>query len=164
MKIRKLTTLTMLLSISIILNIIEPVIPIPAMGVKLGLANILSILALYMYGSKEFIMINFLRVFMSHLLRGSLFSVGFFLSSSGVLLSTLVLLLVFPYKKFSVFGISMVSATMHSIGQLGMVCFIYQSIYIMNYLPIMLILSMISGIMLGVIIKRVLRILRVDYE
>ena len=93
--IRKMTQLSLFLAIGIILNIVESMIPLPIAipGVKLGLANTIGLIVLYYYSPKEYLSIGFLRVLLVGLLRSGIFSISFFLSFAGWLLSSLIALI-----------------------------------------------------------------------
>jgi len=151
--------LTMLLSMSIVLHLIDQSIhlPIPIPGVKLGLANIMGIMALYMFGYKEMISVNFLRVLLSGLLRGSIFSTGFWISFSGVILSTLVVILLYRILKETLVVLSVISSIFHSIGQLCMVSFLYQTVNMFWNLPMMLLLAVPMGILTGMVAQEALK-------
>ena len=92
-KTRRLTLLTMLLAMSILLHMMEPSLPIPVPGVKLGLANILGLITFFMFSYKEMFNVNLMRVLIASLLRGIIFGTGFWLSMAGVLLSTTMVIL-----------------------------------------------------------------------
>ena len=92
-RVRRMMILTMLLAMSIVFHMLEPSLPLPIPGVKLGLANILGLIALYMFGWREMLSINFGRVLIASLLRGIIFGTGFWLSLSGVALSSLTVII-----------------------------------------------------------------------
>ena len=90
METKKFMRLSMLLALSVVLNIIENMVPLfngAIPGVKLGLANIVILFVLYQYGFKEAISLSLTRVFLVSILHTGLFSVAFFLSLSGAILS-----------------------------------------------------------------------------
>ena len=90
-KVRKMTELTMLLALGVVLHYAEGLIELPAIpGVRFGFANIIGLICLHIYGPKEMLEINFGRVVFASLLNGRLFSTGFFLSLSGVALCTII--------------------------------------------------------------------------
>lgn len=157
-KTQKLTKLSLLLAISIILHLLEPNLPIPIYGVKLGLANIMGLVTLMMFGFKNMIYINLLRVLLSSLLRGIIFGTAFWISLSGVVLSTLVVILINRNQKVSIYFLSVISAITHSIGQLLCVSYIYQSFYLMIYYsPMLLILAIPAGLLTGLLAKEALK-------
>ena len=146
-RIKKLTQLSLFLAIGIILNIVESMIPIPLPipGIKLGLANTIGLIVLYYYSPKEYLYIGFLRVLVVGLLRSGLFSVSFLLSLSGWFLSSLVTLVLYKTKLFSIYGLSCTSAVFHGLGQIIVVLIIYNAVGLVIYLPVMMITGVITG-------------------
>ena len=163
---KKIVRLALFLAIGVVLNIIESMLPvlIPIPGVKLGIANTIGLIVLYFYGPKEYVLIGFLRVLLVALLRTGIGSTAFLLSLTGWFLSTVFVLLIYLFKKASIFGLSMGSAVMHGIGQIIMVIIIYSLPEMINYLPILMISGIISGCFLALLsselLKRLNRILR----
>ena len=154
---KRLTILSMLVTMSILLQIIEPVFPLPVPGVKLGLANIMGLITLYMFSYKEMIGVNVLRVVLASMLRGIIFQTAFWLSLSGVLLSTFAVIILRKITPMSIIGLSVASSVFHCLGQIIGVMFIYQTVYMVSYLPIMWIMSIPAGILTGTISIQVLK-------
>lgn len=156
--IKKITQLSLFLAIGIILNIVESLIPLPFMvpGVKLGLANTIGLVLLYYYSPKEYAYIGFLRVLVVGLLRTGIFSISFFLSLSGWFLSTLIAIILYYFKRFSIFGLSCASAVFHGIGQIIVVTLIYDSPGLVLYLPILMLSGVISGCLTAFITSLIL--------
>lgn len=159
-RIRKMTTITMLLAMSIVFHMLEPAIPLPVPGVKLGLANIFGLIALFLFGVKEMLGINFMRVLIASLLRGIIFGTGFWLSLSGVVLSSLVVIVFYRYTKLSIVGLSVAAAAFHNLGQILAITVIWSSIFLIYWLPPMIWLSIPTGILTGTLAKEAIR--RVD--
>ncbi|MEA5026160.1 hypothetical protein SDC9_153000 [bioreactor metagenome] len=160
-KTKRLTKLALILAISIVLHLIEPNLPIPVYGVKLGLANIMGLVTLMMFDYKDMIYINILRVLLSSLLRGIIFGTAFWLSLSGVLLSTFAVILISRRNQLSLPFLSVISAIFHSVGQLLCACYIYQTMYLLYYyLPIMLVLAVPTGLLTGLLAGEVLKRIR----
>jgi heptaprenyl diphosphate synthase len=158
---RSLTLMTMLLAMSILLHMVEPALPIPVPGVKLGLANIVGLIALFLFGIKEMITINVMRVVMASLLRGILFGTGFWLSLSGVLLSTLVTILLYKQNKLSKIGLSVASGAFHGIGQIGALILINNTVMMIYWLPMLWFSSVPTGYVTGTLSVQVLKRLKV---
>ncbi|NLL44573.1 MAG: Gx transporter family protein [Mollicutes bacterium] len=160
MELKKFTRLTMLLSLSVVLNIFESFIPlfngfIP--GLKLGLANSIVLMVLYLFSFKDAIYISILRVFMVGILRIGLFSVTFCFSLGGAILSVISMALAKKYTKLSIIGVSIVGSIMHSIGQILVAIIILKTYNIIYYLPWLLIFSIPTGIFIGVISKELVK-------
>ena len=84
-KNRRFTYLALLSAVAIALNLLESIYIGPIFGVlRLGLANIAALLALKLMGRKEMIIVNVMRVVIGNLLRGTIFSSTFWISSGGV--------------------------------------------------------------------------------
>ena len=150
-ELNKIVTLSMLLSLSIVLQIVEGLIPIPFLipGIKLGLANIIVIIILYKYGYKYAITIGLLRVIVASMLRNG-FGINFIFSIAGVLMSITIMNIFIKKSKLSMIGVSMAGSNFHIIAQLIMASLIYKSnIFYITHLPIMLIISLITGFIIG---------------
>ena len=104
---KKIVRLALFLALGVVLNIIESSLPIliPVPGVKLGIANTVGLIVLYFYGPKEYALIGFLRVLLVALLRTGIGSIAFILSLSGWFVSTLFVLLIYSFKKVSIYGL-----------------------------------------------------------
>jgi len=129
-----------------------------APGVKLGLANTVGLIVLYFFGVGEFIALGLLRIVLTSLFTG--FGFNFFIALSGWALATLLVVLLYYTQKFSMFGLSMAAAVTHGIGQVVMVSILYESVYMLNYLPILSFTGIISGLLIALIAKETLR--RID--
>ncbi|MEG1475685.1 MAG: Gx transporter family protein [Longicatena sp.] len=158
-KTKKMTTITMLVAISILFHMIESMIPlpIPIPGFKLGLANIVGLVALYLFDSKVMLEVNVLRVILASLLRGILFGTGFYLSMSGVLLSCLACVIAYKKTSMSIFGVSVAGSVFHAVGQVLAVSFIYQQFFMQAMLPVLMILAIPTGLGMAFISKQVLK-------
>lgn len=157
-KIQKLVRFALLLAISVIVHYIESLIPIPFMfpGVKLGLANAVGLIVLAFWGVKDFFVFGLFRVLIVGILRTGLFSTAFFLSLTGTILSALMVILIFKCTKASIRGLSIVGSLFHGLGQILAVCIIYSNIYMISYLPILLIANFITGYLLSLVVKSLL--------
>ena len=155
MEIKKITRLSMLLALSVVLNIIESFIPVfngSIPGLKLGLANVVVLIVLYLYSWKDAVYISILRVFLVGIIRTGLFSVAFFFSLGGSFLSVIVMTL-FKKTKLSIIGISILGSISHSIGQILIAIILIQNVYIVYYVPWLLLFSIPTGILTGYLSK-----------
>ena len=152
MDTKRIAKLSILLSISVVLGLIESFIPImngTVPGIKLGLANIVIVFAVYELSFKDAIYISVLRVLLIGILRTGLFSISFFFSLAGALLSIVFMFLVKEYTKMSIVGVSVVGSIFHSIAQIIVACIFLSNINIVYYLPILLISSIVTGVIVG---------------
>lgn len=159
MNIKKISRLSMLTALSVVIGIIENYIIvlnniIP--GLKLGLANTVIILVLYIYGFKDALCVSILRVILVSLLINGLFTVPFYFSLSGAILSIISMALFKKLKIFSQISVSVIGSIAHSIGQI-LVGILIINKSIIYYLPYLLIFSIITGIITGIISKKILQ-------
>jgi heptaprenyl diphosphate synthase len=161
--IQKMTRLAMLLALGVLLNYAEVMLlptAIIAPGVKLGIANAVGLIVLYYFGAKDYVYLGFLRILMTSLFTG--FGFNFIIASSGWLIASLAVVIAQASHKFSLFGLSILGASMHSLGQVMMVSYLYQSIFMLNYLPILLVTSVIAGTIIALLSQQV--IMRIPYQ
>lgn len=159
MEIKKFSRLSILLALSVSLNILESLIPffngyIP--GIKLGLANIISLYVLYKFSLKDAFYLGILRVFLVSILRTGIFSTYFFFSLSGVILSIIMMYIGQKYFKLSVIGVSILGSIFHSIGQI-LIAIILLHFNMIYYLPWILLISIPSGILTGIISNKLIK-------
>ena len=151
----------MLLALSVVLNIVENMIPlfngtmIP--GVKLGLANIVILFVLYQYTFKDALFISIVRVFLVGILRTGLFSVAFCFSLGGAIFSIIAMYLAKRFTKLSLVGISIIGSVFHSLGQIIVTSFFIGSTSAFAYLPIILLFAVPTGILTGIISKELVK-------
>lgn len=147
---KKLVFLSLLVGIALVIYVIEAQIPVLFPGVKLGLANIISLFALIVLGWKEALIIVILRTIMGSIFGGSVSS--FLFSMVGGILSNIIMILLYKYFRNSIglASISICGAIFHNIGQLLVAAFIIQDLRIYFYLPILLISAIATGYFVGV--------------
>lgn len=150
-KVRRLTYVTMLSALAIVINLIESYfIPPIQFGIRFGLANIIALITIEILGTKEMIIVNAMRVTIGSLLRGVIFGTTFFISFGGVLLSTIIIVIMHKIKA-SLWFTSMMSAIFHSLGQVLVVMFIYRQEAVIAILPLLAVSSIATGILTGFI-------------
>jgi heptaprenyl diphosphate synthase len=163
LSLKKPATIAVLTAFATVLHIIEAFIPnpFPIPGIKLGLANIITLLALVIFDFKTGMQIAVLRTVLGSLLSGTLLTTGFFLSFSGALTSTIFMALVLRFFPcFSLIGISVAGAAAHNIGQLAIASLIVEHAGIFFYLPVMLFSSIPTGLITGFLVKYLLQSLK----
>lgn len=142
---------------ALIMGYIESMIPfyfgIP--GVKLGLTNIVIVIALYVMGVKEAFLLNAARIVLVGFLFGSLYSIIY--SLAGGMLSLLVMVLLKKTGRFSVGGVSIAGGISHNIGQILVAVFVVETASIAYYLPVLLIAGTITGFLIGIICSEILK-------
>lgn len=151
LRTKKLALSAILAAMAMILSYIEALIPLPVPipGVKLGLANLIIIIAIYKLGFKYAFVINCVRIFTAGLLFTGVF--GIMYSLAGGVLSIIIMYLLYRTNLFSMVGISMAGGVAHNLGQLITACLIMSNIKLMSYFSILLFSGMISGILIGIV-------------
>ena len=150
MKTKKLTLMALLTAIALTIFMIEaqipPVVPLP--GVKLGLANIITVFAVFALGPREAASILFCRIFLGAVFAGN-FSTIFYSAAGGTLaiLATILLRKVLTNKQLWVAGA--IGAVAHSVGQVGMAILITGTPGIIVYLPPLICISIVTGCFTG---------------
>ena len=159
-KTRKLTLCAVLLSLALALSYLERFIPlqmvIPLPGVKLGLANIVTLIALYLLGTKAAFAILVPRCIMGAVFGGGI--TGLLFSMTGGLLAMSVMALCRRIPCFSVYGVSVLGAAAHNIGQILAAMVLLESVYVGAYLPYLL-LAIATGMATGTAGAGVLKII-----
>jgi len=156
-KTKKMTLLANFLAIAIVLNIIESfiqVVPVP--GAKLGFANIVTLIILFVYSFKDSSAVTIMRVLIVALLSGRFLSPTFYMALSGSVFAVLAMGLVKKTNFFGILGVSVIGSIFHAIGQIFAGIFVIGTAAIVFYLPIMLFLSVPAGALTGIIAKRFL--------
>lgn len=150
-KTKKLVLLSMLVAMALVIFLIEAQIPVIGPGIKLGLANSISLLALILFGWKEAFLIMIIRTFLGSMFGGGL--PAFMFSIAGGVLSNLVMVLLYKYFKnvLSIPIISVCGSIFHNIGQLLVMAFIMNSLNIILYLPVLLVAAIVTGYFIGIL-------------
>lgn len=161
-KAKKMVLLGILVALALALYVAERMIPIPILpvpGVKLGLANIVTLVAIFMFSFQEVLLFVIVRTLLSSLFGGGLS--GFMFSLSGGLLSMLVmyLLIRFAAHWLSLPGISVIGALFHNLGQLLVAAVIVKTFGILLYLPLLIASAGLTGLAVGFTTLMLLRAL-----
>ena len=161
MNTKKLTTLAVTVAVAMILSFVEsripPIVPIP--GVKIGLANIAVIFALYKMGWREAIIVSLVRVVLVALLFGSVVSLAY--SFAGALLSLLLMIILRKIGIFTEVAVSVVGGITHNIGQILVAFLLLETDVVFYYLPFLLVSGVIAGIGVGAASALVVKKVRV---
>ena len=162
MKTKNLTTMAILTALALALSWIERMIPlelvIPLPGVKLGLANTVTLFALYQLNLPAALLILIARCLLTALFSGNMTGLAF--SLTGGLISMLVMALARRSRHLSVYGVSVLGAAGHNCGQILVAMILMHSLYIWGYLPYLLLIGTACGVATGAISAGVLRALR----
>lgn len=157
MKTRDITKIAILTSICVVISILESLFTfigdiVP--GLKLGLANIVIIFALYEYDFKTAFLVSIIRVLIVALIRTG-FGINFFFSLSGAIFS-IVFMYIFKKTRLSIIGVSIIGSVFHSIGQVLVGMLLLDNYNVIYYLPYLLLFSIPTGIVIGIISKKMI--------
>lgn len=160
MNVKRITQLALLTIIALIIFIIELRIPnlVPIPGVKLGLANIVTVYAMYHYTAKETMMIVLARILLGSIFGGNISAI--FYSLGGALLCLVgMLLLRRVIDEKHIWICSILGAVLHNIGQIGVAVLMMKTTAVFFYLPFLLVSGCIAGAFTGacaqILIKKV---------
>ena len=152
-KLRKYVVVSSIIAIAIVLNILESFVPMP-FSMKIGLANIATLFTLYVYSSKDALLVTVFRVVLANLLRPFGFDLNVFLMSlSGGLLALTVMVLFKKLLPFGIIVISVMGAIGHVVGQFIVGIWLFNSIHVLTVIPLFLVIALPSGILIGFITK-----------
>ena len=156
-KSRRVAFLGIFCALALILGYLESLIPfnfgVP--GMKLGLANIIIVFALYFMKPVDAALINLARIIINGLLFGSVFSIIF--SIFGALFSFAVMWPMSRSEKFSPVGVSAAGGVAHNIGQLVVACFVVGAVQVVYYIPVLIISGLVTGVVMGIIAMLVIK-------
>ena len=147
---KRLCVLAILVSLAMILSYLETLIPafVAIPGVKLGLANVASIFALYTLGIPSAAAISLIRVCLSSLLFGNVTTLIY--SLSGAVLSLLIMIFLKKLSRNSVIGVSAAGGVMHNAGQILAAVAILGTAEVLGYLPVLIVSGAAFGVVIGI--------------
>lgn len=148
---KRLTTLSLLIAVAMILSYIEAQIPLSVSvpGVKIGLSNIATVFALYTLGAPAAVAVSVVRVILSSLLFGN-FAMMIY-SLSGAALALVFMILTKRSRVFSVIGVSVTGGVMHNAGQVIAAAVMMENAGIAAYVIPLIISGTLAGVAVGVI-------------
>ena len=151
MKTKKITVTALTVTLAMILSFVESQIPafVAIPGVKMGLANIAVVFALYKLGWKEAVAVSLIRVFLVSLLFGT--GASLFYSAAGAVLSLIGMISLKATKLFSSVAVSVAGGVLHNVGQIGMACLLLETDVLRYYLPFLALSGILAGVVIGVL-------------
>lgn len=157
---RRVATYGMLIALAFIFSFVETLIPIPipvpVPGIKLGLANIVVLVALYSLGIKEAFVISCVRIILMGFTFGNMFSILY--SLSGGILSWIIMSIMKKTKAFSVIGVSIAGGITHNLGQIIVAAIVFETAGMVTYIPVLLVAGTITGLLTGMLGVSLLKI------
>lgn len=159
-KTKKLALAAVLIALALALSYLERFLPlqllIPLPGIKLGLANVVTVIALYLLGTRFAFAVLIPRCILGGIFGGL---TGILFSLTGGILAMAVMALCRKLRLFSVYGVSVLGAAAHNIGQILAAMAVLGSVYVGAYLPYLLAVAVVTGLATGALSGGVLRIL-----
>lgn len=155
-KTKRLVLLAMLTAVAMVLSYVESLLPsVGIPGVKMGLANIAVIFALFRFGWKEAAALSLVRVVLVSLLFGSIGAMLY--SLAGAVLSLAVMALLRRIDRFSTVGVSVAGGVAHNAGQILMAMLILQTKQLLGYLPVLAVSGIAGGVLTGLVAALLIR-------
>lgn len=151
-----------LTALAMILSFLESLIPmnLTVPGMKLGLANIVTIIAMQRLGAKPAFAISTLRVLMSGILFGNPAVIVY--SLAGAYMSMVAMWLAGRIKLFTIVGVSVCGAVFHNLGQIIVAAMVMENIRIMYYMTVLAISGTASGVIIGLITSVVIKKININ--
>lgn len=152
MKLKQITLDAVFTAFALIVFIIELQIPniIPIPGVKLGLANVITVVAMFVMGPIDTAVILFCRVLLGSFFTGNIMSLIYSISGSILCYLTMLIMRKIITDK-QIWVSSIIGAIMHNVGQIIAAMFVMQTTAIFAYFPILLISGIIAGTFTGLV-------------
>lgn len=138
-------------ALALIFSYVETLIPVNfgIPGVKLGLANLIIVVALYKMRLSEAYLLSVVRVLLAGFIFGNYFSIIY--SLAGGLLSLTVMALLKKWGGFSLQGISIAGGVFHNIGQLIVAAVVVETFSVTYYFPVLLVAGLLTGLVIGIV-------------
>lgn len=158
--VKHLVMLAMFTTMALTIFVVEAQIPIPVpiYGVKLGLANVITLIVLVVYRPSDAFAVLVMRILLGSLFTGTLVSMIYSLSGGILCFLGMALLCRLLHRKHLWF-ISMIGAVLHNVGQIAAAIVVMQSVQVIVYFPFLLVSGCITGIFTGIAADRVVHFL-----
>jgi heptaprenyl diphosphate synthase len=151
---RRIIILSQIVALAVVLHRLEMLIPLPSPWIKLGLANVMTLVTLIFFGFRDALSVTLLRVVLGSIIGGTFLTPTFFLSLIGGIASVFTMFWVYHHGKspFSLVGVSVCAAYSHTASTIVCVYFFWiQQEFFFNLLPIFFTFTLIAGIFSGII-------------
>ena len=150
-KTKKLTVLALFSAVAIVFSYIEAILPpiwsaVP--GIKVGLANIVTVTLLYKFSFKEAVAVAFIRITAIALLFGNVMTLMY--SIAGFVLSVIIMVILKRTGLFSTIGVSIAGGVFHNLGQIIVAMIVLQTKEIGYYMVVLAITGTIAGVLIGI--------------
>ncbi len=155
---KRLATLSVLCAMALITFMIESLFPplfLP--GAKMGLSNVFSLLAVFLLGPVDAVVLVIVRTTLGSVFTGNLSTMLYSTSAGLVSVAVSAVLVQFVYPKISVVSVSVVSAVVHNVAQNVVFCLVSNTPQMFAYVPWLALLGVVAGIIVGFAVWFVLR-------
>jgi heptaprenyl diphosphate synthase len=157
MKSRKVARYGLLVALALVLSYLESLVPVfvAVPGMKLGLTNLVVMMALYKMSAKDAIALNFVRIVLVSLTFGNAFSLIY--SLAGGMLSCLVMILLKKSGRFGMLGVSVAGGVFHNIGQILVAMVLLETWQIASYVVVLWVSGVAAGVVIGILSGEIVR-------
>ena len=154
---KKTAYMGMLTALAFVLSYLESLIPINlgVPGIKLGLANLVVIIALYTMDTKMAFTLSLVRILLTGFTFGNLSTMIY--SLAGGMLSLGIMIFVKRFPVFSVTGVSVLGGVFHNVGQIAAAALIAETGSLFYYLPVLIFSGTIAGTLIGILSSILIR-------
>ncbi len=161
---KKVAYCAILIALAMIFSYVEAVIPVNfgIPGIKLGVANIVVVVGLYIIKAREVFVISVIRIILVGILFGNVMSILY--SLAGGILSLIVMLLMKKMKGFSIVGVSIAGGVSHNVGQLAVAIAVVENLKLIAYIPVLLIAGAITGFIIGILSSKIVPVMKKEVE
>ena len=151
MKGKNVARYGLLVALALIFSYLESLVPafFAVPGMKLGLTNLVVLVALFRMGDRAAIFVNLLRILLAAMLFGNAYALAY--SLAGGLLSGAVMILLKRTGRFGMLGISVAGGLAHNLGQILTAMALMETWQLVSYLPVLWISGMIAGLVIGLL-------------
>ena len=157
---KKLANMAMLVALAMIFSYVESLIPINfgVPGMKLGVANLVTVTGLYFLEIPEVLAVSVLRVLLTGFLFGNGMSIIY--SLAGAVVSLLAMVLVKKMDGLCIVGVSITGGVFHNIGQIFVAMAVVENLKLIYYLPVLLVAGTVTGFVIGIVAGKILPVVK----
>ena len=153
---KEIALLGVFLAYTLVISLIERLIPLSFTmpGLRLGLANVAILLALYLFPFSKAFLLLLMKCLLSAIFAGSPASLFYSLGGSLLSFGVMLLLLAGLREQISPLGISVAGAAFHNTGQILVACLLFNSWAVLVYLPLLLLAGIVTGAVTGLLVRQ----------
>ncbi|KXB44632.1 hypothetical protein HMPREF3188_01195 [Tissierellia bacterium KA00581] len=163
MKIKKLILISVFVCVALIVSLLESYVPIPIPNVRLGLSNVIVINAILLFRFRDTFFVVFLKSLLLVIILGNPVSFLYNFFAGFISLSVMYFFYRYFSKIFSIIGISVLGSIFHVLVQILISALLLDTFSVFNFLSILEILAVFTGIIVGIISNYLYKILRSNY-